>query len=421
MSADAGSGSVLETVLKFNEGRKPRLVRLKLERMAGDPFSFFRGADHLFADAWPDLRPPDVGPEIPLCGDLHLENFGAYRDDDGEYVYDINDFDEAVVAACSLDLVRCATSILLAGELWRLTPLQATRMVLTFLDEYRATVSKPRPHRDTDDGAPILGRGPVWDLLGKSALDNQVELLDEHTERLKDGTRRIRRSRNRHPAIKRDRADAVGAAVEALGASVGRPEASKVLDVTGRVAGIGSLGVRRYTVLIQGGGTPSTNRLLDVKQCLPSSLRSCSAQPWPFPDPCDAARVVRAQRMLQARPTVGLNLLDVAGTPFRLREMIPEENRTSLDRFQKKPAKLLLAIREAGLLTGLAQRRGAGALPGGSVVERLAGWAAGPALDSVLAAAVRFAERTRTAHSEFRQDLRDPGALPRDLRRLLRR
>jgi hypothetical protein len=125
--------------------------------------------------------------------------------------------------------------------------------------------------------------------------------------------------------------------------------------------------------------------------------------------------------MLQARPTAGLDVLEVAGTPFRLREMIPEENRTSLDRFQKKPARLRLAIQEAGRLTALAQRRGAGALPGGSAVEGLAGWAAGPALDSVLAAAARFAERTRVAHRMFRQDLRDPEALPRPLRRRLRR
>src|SRR3954453_17234746 len=136
-----GEASALVSVLKFNEGRKPRLVRWKLKQMARDAFAFFRGSAHLYADAWPDLRPPDEGPEIALCGDLHLENFGAYRDDEGELLYDINDFDEALVAPCSLDLVRCATSILLAAELWRLTPLQASGMVLRYLDRYRSTLN----------------------------------------------------------------------------------------------------------------------------------------------------------------------------------------------------------------------------------------------------------------------------------------
>src|SRR6516225_10149588 len=101
---------VLLAILRFNEGRKPGRVRLKLKRMAHDPFAFFRGADNLYAEAWPGLKPPEEGPAIPICGDLHLENFGAYRDDDGEFLYDITDFDEAVVAPCSVDLVRCATS-----------------------------------------------------------------------------------------------------------------------------------------------------------------------------------------------------------------------------------------------------------------------------------------------------------------------
>src|SRR5262245_36525886 len=89
--------SLLATILAFDDGRKPRLVRLKLKRMALDPFAFFRGTDHLYADQWPDLKPPDPGPDVILCGDLHLENFGAYSDDAGELLYDINDFDEALV------------------------------------------------------------------------------------------------------------------------------------------------------------------------------------------------------------------------------------------------------------------------------------------------------------------------------------
>ena len=77
-----------------NEGRKPELLRRKYRRMGEDLFAFFRGTDHLFAAAWEGLAPVDPGPAILICGDLHLENFGAYRADDGDFVFDINDFDE---------------------------------------------------------------------------------------------------------------------------------------------------------------------------------------------------------------------------------------------------------------------------------------------------------------------------------------
>src|SRR5208283_2457405 len=87
---------VLGTILQFNQDRKPELLRLKLRKMRADPFTFFRGADHLFCRDWPELRPLDAGPDVLISGDLHLENFGAHRTTEGDFRYDLNDFDEAV-------------------------------------------------------------------------------------------------------------------------------------------------------------------------------------------------------------------------------------------------------------------------------------------------------------------------------------
>jgi uncharacterized protein (DUF2252 family) len=418
MSIAEQTGSVLVEVLRYNEGRVPRAVRLKLKRMAADSFAFFRGTDHLFAASWGELHPPDPGPDIPLCGDLHLENFGAYRDDEGEFLFDINDFDEAVVAPCSLDVVRCATSILLAAELWKLTPLRATGMVLRYLDAYRATVTTPLVVRAVDAAAPRLTRGPIEEILGKTALGDQVELLDAHTETLRHGGRRIIRSKDKHPEIDEARAAAVTTAVTEYGRRCGRAEFFHVLDVTGRLAGIGSLGVERFTVLVAGGGSSHSNRLLDVKRCIPSALQPCASRTWPFPDASDAARVVRAQKLLQARTPAGLDVVQVGETPFRMRESIPEENRSSLDRFHERPSKLAAAIEAAGRLTALSHLRGATGLPGEDRCEPLRAWATGPALDSVLAAAARYAELTRQSHKQFRAERRTPESLPEELRRL---
>lgn len=160
--------AILDEVLAFNRDRKPKRVRLKLQRMDEGPFPFFRGTAHLFARAWPELKPPDVGPTALLCGDLHLENFGAYRGDDGDLLFDINDFDEALVAPVGLDLVRCTASILLAAEQWRLSPLQAAGMVLAFLDQYHsALTTAPRAHL-IDSAAPSHGAGGGDALQGGS-------------------------------------------------------------------------------------------------------------------------------------------------------------------------------------------------------------------------------------------------------------
>ncbi len=65
MSDTQATDGVLEEILQYNQQRKPKLVRLKLRRMLKDPFTFFRGAIHLFARDWSELCPPELGPEHP--------------------------------------------------------------------------------------------------------------------------------------------------------------------------------------------------------------------------------------------------------------------------------------------------------------------------------------------------------------------
>jgi uncharacterized protein (DUF2252 family) len=36
---------------------------------------------------------------VLICGDLHLENYGAYRTDEGYFLYDINDYDSPSLPA----------------------------------------------------------------------------------------------------------------------------------------------------------------------------------------------------------------------------------------------------------------------------------------------------------------------------------
>jgi len=79
--------SVVDKIFEFNRDREPKLVRRKFRRMTKDPFAFFRGTDQLFATHWTRLAPPDVAPSVLICGDLHLENYGAYRTDEGYFLF----------------------------------------------------------------------------------------------------------------------------------------------------------------------------------------------------------------------------------------------------------------------------------------------------------------------------------------------
>ncbi len=87
-------------------------VAYKHQQMAsGDPFPFFRGTYYRWVQVWPEACPElQAGPRVLSVGDLHVENFGTWRDSDARLVWGINDFDEADELPWANDLVRLASS-----------------------------------------------------------------------------------------------------------------------------------------------------------------------------------------------------------------------------------------------------------------------------------------------------------------------
>ncbi len=87
----------------------------KHEKMAESPFVFLRGTFWRWAETILEVC-PDLAqaPTTLAVGDIHLENFGTWRDEDGRLVWGVNDFDEAAEMPFAIDLVRLATSALLA-------------------------------------------------------------------------------------------------------------------------------------------------------------------------------------------------------------------------------------------------------------------------------------------------------------------
>lgn len=87
-------------------------------RLMAEPrsmFPFFRGTYYRWAQHWPTMASElGITPVVLSVGDLHIENFGTWRDSDGRLVWGINDFDEADELPYTHDLVRLAASVRLA-------------------------------------------------------------------------------------------------------------------------------------------------------------------------------------------------------------------------------------------------------------------------------------------------------------------
>jgi hypothetical protein len=93
----------------------PEDLTRKHKLMGADIFSFFRATFYRFAQLFPELCPECAkAPPVLAVGDLHVENFGTWRDIEGRLVWGINDFDEVSRMPWTIDLVRLAASAHLA-------------------------------------------------------------------------------------------------------------------------------------------------------------------------------------------------------------------------------------------------------------------------------------------------------------------
>ena len=87
----------------------------KSKRMREGVFPFMRATFFRFAERFTTLC-PDLhnAPRVLAVGDVHVENFGTWRDAEGRLVWGLNDFDEAAPMPYAVDLVRLASSAALA-------------------------------------------------------------------------------------------------------------------------------------------------------------------------------------------------------------------------------------------------------------------------------------------------------------------
>ena len=70
-------------------------LKLKHQLMRGSVFTFLRATFYRWASLWQETCPDlDKGPRVLAVGDLHVENFGTWRDTEGRLVWGVNDFDE---------------------------------------------------------------------------------------------------------------------------------------------------------------------------------------------------------------------------------------------------------------------------------------------------------------------------------------
>jgi hypothetical protein len=193
----------------------------KHDIMHESAFGFFRATYYRWIQLLAKFAPPPDGtPAVLAVGDLHLENFGIWRDAEARLIWGINDFDEVHRAPYTIDLIRLAASALVA------------------IDEGSLFVGEQRACREI-----LSGYGEtIHATLGPFVLEE------------KNGHLRALAMNDRHDPgpfwkkILAERKVAPTAEVEAL-LRRHMPRGTDDIRFCRRVAGAGSLGVRRLVAI----------------------------------------------------------------------------------------------------------------------------------------------------------------------------
>ncbi|NVN86004.1 MAG: DUF2252 family protein [Rhodopseudomonas sp.] len=192
-------------------------VRHKHEKMKESAFIFLRATYFRWARTIPTLCPELMdAPRVLSVGDMHLENFGTWRDAEGRLVWGVNDFDEAAVMPYPLDLVRLAASVRLAPR----GKLDKQAAAAAVLKGYRAGLAAPRPA--------LLDESDTWMLRHAVAARKTSEKFWSDVAKFPRA----------HPSRKLMRH-----LVESL------PKHADNVEYFRRVAGSGSLGRPRYVAI----------------------------------------------------------------------------------------------------------------------------------------------------------------------------
>jgi len=341
-------------ILSQNAGRDFDRLTLKATRLRQDPFAFFRGTNPLFLEFLPRKNFLFRAPATLICGDLHLENFGAFKGDNRLCYFDLNDFDEACLAPFTVDLVRFVTGLKVAAPGLGFSKSTARVLVQRFLLAYGQAIKDGKPRWVERS----LATGVFRALLRRAMQRSRTELLDRFTK-LKGGKRRIRLDGVR--ALPLERADL--ARLERFLARLDLPAPKRdffeLLDAARRIAGNGSLGLERYMMLVRGSGSPDGNFVLDLKYAAPSAVAAWLQRKQPDWH-SEAKRIRQVQTIMQAIPPAMLHAVTFSERPFVLKELQPSIDRLDLTQWPGKVNRFTQAVEGMGRVAAWAHLRGCG-------------------------------------------------------------
>jgi uncharacterized protein (DUF2252 family) len=388
-----------ERLIAFNKPLLPDMVQLKYEAMAENAFRFYRGTCHLFYEDLANAAPLPLSPLTWICGDLHIENYGSFKGDNKLVYFDLNDFDEGLLAPALYEITRMTTSIFIAFEALKIEEEKATKMAQLFLKTYAATLAGQK----AISIEPRTAKGIVCDFLNSADKSTEKELLKKRTVS-KNKKLILSLQNEKHCKLdKKLRHELTAHVHEWIANSSDGPYNYEAKSVIFRIAGTGSLGVKRYLFLLKSTNTKNKYLLVDMKQARPSS-----AQPYvnvqQLQWKTEAERVINIQKRMQNVSSSLLSTTVFREEAYVIQELQPVKDTLNFNLLKDEYRDIYQVIDDMASLAASAQLR-SGGIQGSSIIDDLSGFGLSDTWQpAVLDYAAKYAQKVKLDYQQFLKD-----------------
>jgi uncharacterized protein (DUF2252 family) len=373
-AAEVRAEWVLNQINQKNASLPPALRAEKYGLMGESMFAFFRATNHIY---WTDYGASPLlatfgGPttRVWLQGDAHCDNVSALLTNQNAVVFDLDDFDETLIADYQLDLWRLAISIVLAiQENGGLPQKTQEQMIDALSSSYLNTLRSYRDNANELITTYSVRNTPSFlsDWMAQLSEQTHLRVLKKSTT-VASGKRMFDFDKPGVQSVSPSVHQALQAAMPAYQATLtGRlrqiPNYFRIKDVAQKVkGGMGSLGVSRYFLLIEGvSASQDDDRILDIKSQSPPAG-------WQYMDPPlrdqlsamisndHAMRVVLGYRAMGYRADEHLGTLSAMGERFFVRERTPVRNAFELNNIVN-PQRALPLVQQWGAVLATSHAR----------------------------------------------------------------
>jgi len=386
-------------LIHFNKNRLADVLQYKYDAMAENIFRFYRGTCHLFYENLQKIKDLPKSPLTWICGDLHLENFGSYKADNELVYFDLNDFDECIKAPALWEVLRLVTSIFIAFISLDIDQDQAVNLASLFIKTYSLTLAKGK----AISIEPRTAKGIVCQFLKGADRNTYKDILAKRTK-TKNNKVIFSLKHERHFQLdKKLKQQLIDHMTEWIRVNNNSPYNYEVKDAIFRLAGTGSIGVKRYLFLLKSKKSKHDYLLIDMKQAFPSSLQ-------PFVDieqpawKSDAERVIAIQQRMQNMSAFMLSTSQFLDDHYVMQELQPVKDTLKFKMIKDSYRHLYKVIDDMAVLTASSQIRSGGTDGSATIDELKAFGSATDWQEPLLMCAIQAAAIVKEDYRQYMKD-----------------